>query len=850
MTQLGSIRIGPPPPKRRGYSIRAKVVALLAAPLVPLLTMSVFAVSIALGPAQNLSDAKTTVDAAGVPTAYVLVFLEAERAKSMQYVSTKVHKAGDTQALADAQRATDERIADLNKLTSAKPFQDAASKRTASALAKLNHALATMADGRKKVSDGESHAAVMTFYNGIADNMVLLYRSIASVDDHSLTTSAFSVVDMVAAGEMLSREDALILGVVAAGTMTSRDYTDIVGTIAKQRQMYTDVASGLTGSDLDGFKQVMDGDAAKRLRSAEDSLIANPRIGAKPKIDFNRFQTDFNTVYNGAQLLNGGLAQRVIKATANAASSRRRQLVGVIVACTIMLLALIAFSWLNARNLLRRVARLRGEALTLAMDRLPSVVERVRAGQTVDVETEAPPLSAGTDELSQLSEAFTRVQRTAIASAVHEANLRQGFNQVFLNIARRSQTLLHRQLALLDAMERRATDPEELENLFRIDHLATRMRRHSEDLVILAGSTPGRGWRNPVPIADVLRAAASEVEEYARITVAVPPNLALVGRAVNDVVHLLAELLENATMFSPPGSPVTLTAHVVPNGLAVEVEDRGLGMSPEAIEEANARLAVPPDFDPAHSSRLGLFVVAKLAARQNIQVALRRSAYGGLAAVTLLPNDIVVPPSGTHPDAIDGVVVGDGALDTRPAAASRVMALTGATPTVVNSAPAGSAPDGDGEQPGDSGNRTPDGLPIRIRQASVARALPDKTDETIRSAPAAPARTPEQMRTMLTSFQSGMNQGRAVAASDAGPESGETGPAGHDEGGTGQTGAGQHGGGKHGGGKHGGGSRSNGASASGPAGTTGAGRMNGTEHTSAAEDGGPTTARGGGNDGN
>ena len=151
---------------------------------------------------------------------------------------------------------------------------------------------------------------------------------------------------------------------------------------------------------------------------------------------------------------------------------------------------------------------------------------------------------------------------------------------MFLNIARRSQTLLHRQLALLDAMERRTTDPDDLEELFRIDHLATRMRRHAEDLVILAGSTPGRGWRNPVPIADVLRAAASEVEEYARINVTGLPDLALAGRAVSDVVHLLAELLENATIFSPPDTQVTLAGQVVPNGFAIEIEDRGLGMTP------------------------------------------------------------------------------------------------------------------------------------------------------------------------------------------------------------------------------------------------------------------------------
>src|SRR5262249_42198873 len=152
--------------------------------------------------------------------------------------------------------------------------------------------------------------------------------------------------------------------------------------------------------------------------------------------------------------------------------------------------------------------------------------------------------------------AFAAVRRTAMESAVQEAQLRRGVNGVFLNIARRSQTLLHRQLALLDAMERRAADPEELEDLFRVDHLATRMRRHAEDLVILAGATPGRAWRSPVPVIDVVRGAASEVEDFARVSFLNVPEAALVGRAVADVIHLLAELLENATSLSPPHTTV------------------------------------------------------------------------------------------------------------------------------------------------------------------------------------------------------------------------------------------------------------------------------------------------------
>ncbi len=210
-------------------------------------------------------------------------------------------------------------------------------------------------------------------------------------------------------------------------------------------------------------------------------------------------------------------------------------------------------------------------------------------------------------------------------SAVEEASVRRGINEVFLNIARRSQTLLHRQLALLDKMERRETEPEELEDLYRVDHLATRMRRHAEDLVILAGAAPGRGWRNPVPVIDVVRGAISEVEDYKRVDIRGMQSSAVLGRAVGDVIHLLAELLENAASFSPPHTRVQVAGQVLPNGYAIEIEDRGLGMSAEAVEEANRKLLEPPDFDPADSARLGLFVVAQLANRHGIRVSLRPS---------------------------------------------------------------------------------------------------------------------------------------------------------------------------------------------------------------------------------
>ncbi len=207
------------------------------------------------------------------------------------------------------------------------------------------------------------------------------------------------------------------------------------------------------------------------------------------------------------------------------------------------------------------------------------MVQRLQHGEKVDVDNEAPPLDFGKDEIGQVGEAFNEVQSTAIRVAVEQAELRRSVRDVFLSLARRSQALLHRQLGLLDVMERRATDAEELAELFRIDHLATRMRRNAENLIVLSGATAGRAWRRPVPMVDVLRGALAEVEDYTRVTVLPVVPASLVGRAVGDVIHLLAELIENAVSFSPPQTVVRVGGSVVGNGFAIEIEDRGLGMS-------------------------------------------------------------------------------------------------------------------------------------------------------------------------------------------------------------------------------------------------------------------------------
>ncbi|MFD5468313.1 sensor histidine kinase [Kitasatospora sp. NPDC127059] len=312
-----------------------------------------------------------------------------------------------------------------------------------------------------------------------------------------------------------------------------------------------------------------------------------------------------------------------------------------------------------ARALSARLAALRTDTLALAQREIPGVVGRLRAGEPVPTPPTWTPSRRTGDEVQQTSDGLAAVRQAAVAAIVHQAQGREGTKKVFLNIARRTQILIHRQISMLDALEREHEEPELLRELFAVDHLATRMRRNAENLVILGGALPARRWRNAVPVVNVLRSAVSETENYARVVVQGVPRASLSGQAVADVIHLVAELIENGTTFSPPYTQVQVSAQEVPKGLAVEVEDRGLGMTEDEYERLNEYLANPPELDVSalgDDLRLGLFVVARLAARHDIQVTLRPSPYGGTRAVVLVP--AVLLEQAEQPAAVPGLPSG------------------------------------------------------------------------------------------------------------------------------------------------------------------------------------------------
>ncbi|PWG13743.1 hypothetical protein DF268_09565 [Streptomyces sp. V2] len=295
-----------------------------------------------------------------------------------------------------------------------------------------------------------------------------------------------------------------------------------------------------------------------------------------------------------------------------------------------------------ARSMIRSLRRLQETATKVAQERLPELVKQLSESDPQDVDTSVESVGVHSrDEIGQVAAAFDDVHREAVRLAAEQALLRGNVNAMFTNLSRRSQGLIQRQLSLISELESREADPDQLSSLFKLDHLATRMRRNGENLLVLAGEEPGRRWTRPVPLVDVLRAAASEVEQYERIELASVPTTEVAGRVVNDLVHLLAELLENATSFSSPQTKVKVTGHALPDGrVLIEIHDTGIGLSPEDLAAINERLASPPTVDVSVSRRMGLFVVGRLSQRHGIRIQLRPSDSGGTTALVMLPVDV------------------------------------------------------------------------------------------------------------------------------------------------------------------------------------------------------------------
>ncbi|GGN94514.1 sensor histidine kinase [Nocardia rhizosphaerihabitans] len=453
-------------------------------------------------------------------------------------------------------------------------------------------------------------------------------------------------VEQLRAAEALSQADTLGSVALTNGRMSADELLDFgrrVGEFRGEVAYSATILKGTRRAQLDAVTASQDWQQVVSMQDAllERGPVTNDRADGSLPLSLSGWQDASRHVNLALQKLwQDQSADAHVIARQQGETDRRNALLGGAVVALFAVGAFLIALFL-ANRFIARMRRLRHDTLELADERMPDLMRRLAAGEQVEAKQESSRLDFGSDELGQVAAAFNRAHLAAVSAAVAEAQTRAGINTVFLNIAHRSQVVVHRQLALLDRAERDEGNADQLELLFQLDHLATRTRRNAENLIILGGEQPGRRWRNPVALLELVRGAIAESMDYTRIQTKQMPEVRIASHAVADVIHLLAELMDNATAFSPPEAQVIVSGVVVGRGVAVEVIDQGLGMSEAELAERNAVLADPPEFSVAAlsgSSRLGLFVVAKLASRHNISVRLAESVYGGVRAVVLIPS--------------------------------------------------------------------------------------------------------------------------------------------------------------------------------------------------------------------
>ncbi|MBR7832219.1 sensor histidine kinase [Actinospica durhamensis] len=609
-------------------------------------------------------------------------------------------------------------------------------------------------------------------YTGLISSNLSLFAALTQTGISDLDVITSPSIPTGWGQEMISREDAIITAGLVSGHITPTQRSLVDQAVGSELFIYrNEVIPNFTAvSSL--YQGMLTGPVWQSKTEVEQSLDEAPvsadgDIAVPPALGRQWQQVMSSLTPELLHLTQAGTGSVLASANAELSSLETRLAVQSAIGAAGVALA-IGLTWWLVSILRRRIYRLRLAAEELET-KLPDVVERLRSGEAIDTDAELPVLHYGRDELGMLGRALNAARASALETSVRQVEQYRGFERLLQRIARRTQLLIGLQLKRLSEMEREYEDPAVLEGLFDLDHLAARLRRYEENLVILGGGQTQRRWRKPVPLLDVLRSAQGEVQDYRRIRIEIESRLWVSERAVGPLVHVLAELMENAVTFSKPPTPVEVTAAPVARGLAIEIEDRGMGMGAEQYVEVNALLSDPPKMDVlsrADDARLGLYVVARLAAKLDVKVELRPSAFGGTRVVILVPAEHVfsadqLPWSAEDADHIDFTprLAATAAVPEVPevhevhevnesAAVSVLSRVSRVFPETTGSQdPSDQLLAGIGGRSSDSAAATSrDPLPRRVRQANLVAELresrgsegdtaPEEDSEPARSAP-------------------------------------------------------------------------------------------------------------------
>jgi signal transduction histidine kinase len=459
--------------------------------------------------------------------------------------------------------------------------------------------------------------------------------------DATLIASVRALGSLSRMKDQASQQQAILATALIAGQFGPGDLGTLNSAVAQQEADLAAFQTSATFSGMQDFTNTVAGPQVDQAQALESSAIVTGTAGGplSPRTA-GTWSADMGFTVARMRVAEQQLAGSIVAQARSQHEGAVRSATLTGFAVLLLLLLVLLATVIIAQSLVRPLRVLKASALEIAGERLPAEVAAL-TGADSDLAVE-PIGVPSTDEIGQVARAFDQVHREALRLAGDEARLRGSVSAMLVSLSRRSQSLLERLLRLIDTLELGEQDPERLASLFRMDHLATRMRRHSENLLVLAGHDPPRRAAAPVPLMDVTRAAISEIEQYERVTLDVQPGLAVTGAAVTDTVHLLAELLENATIFSAKAAPVTVSGRLHSSGgVLLTVSDSGMGMTEELLAQLNWRLENPPPADAAVSRHMGLFAVAHLAARHGIRVRLQRPAAGGLTAHVWLPGALI-----------------------------------------------------------------------------------------------------------------------------------------------------------------------------------------------------------------
>ncbi|WP_166354758.1 sensor histidine kinase [Phytoactinopolyspora limicola] len=756
---------------RRPRSVRAKIVTVLMVPVMSLMALWGFATVTTAQNVSELQQLKEVNDTLLAPINEFVTAVQAERVAASEFLATQGEEPEEPEALLAAGAVTDAAVAAL-RTGIAESSTDAAGLDPR--LPGRIDALVAAADAVPGIRDrvatqSASWLAVFNAYTAAVTEAFGVTGVLTQMEAPGVEFDPRVVLELSMAREMIAREDAVMTAAYAAEVMSGAQFDAFVdASRAGQSMLWTDINDPRPSAEA-AYRDILTGRSYQFLRDLEGELAQGQAgysiVAAVPADQWN------DAASSVQQELAAGEA-RVTTIAAQEANLFSFDVLGTsgvaVVLGLIGVILSLLISVLIGRGLVVELAGLHNTAMDLARRKLPATLRKLNSGDKVDIETEAPRVALGDDEVSQVAEALNAVHRSAVEAAIERSDVLKGISGVYVYLARRSQVLLHRQLALLDNMERRIEDPDQLEDLFRLDHLTTRMRRQAESLIILSGVPPARRWRNPVPMLDVVRGAVAEVEDFTRVDVSTIPEIRVSGGAVADLTHLIAELVENAVVFSPPHTKATVRGEIVGTGLALEIEDRGLGMSQQVMADANRRIRDTDQVDLLEADQLGLFVVNRLSRRHSVEVTLQRSAYGGVTAIVLIPDALLdrnvteeIAPPEQVPDVERAQLTAVGSLSAvpEPPTPRQVGAAEQPRPTLSEAAKAlASQPPGDSEV---------DDLPRRVRRASLRPEL--RTDPP--PPPKAPqqdnlARTPDQARATLSALRSGWLRGQSENPED------------------------------------------------------------------------------------